>query len=251
MRKSLKYYFFCVLFSLGINGFAQEQEVDGIVADLDTRNRINRVKITNLTTGLSLFNSTKGEFKIPAKSGDKVTAYAEGYYQDTLVYKGQSALVFYLKRMAIPLQEVLVKDSLESARKRYEETKRQFNSLTRIGNNKDLLSVGSSGAGLSIDAIWSAFSKEGKNARRLMDIMERDYINNFIDEKFNRRLVSKVTGLTGDQLEVFMIKYRPSYYFVYGASEYDLVSYIQTAYSKFQKYPFLEDVSHLKPIELK
>ncbi len=235
----------------GINAFAQELDIEGIVTDRDTRSRINRVKVTNIRTGQTLFNNTKGEFKIGVKQGDKIAAEAEGYYRDTLVYGNQSAMVFYLKRRAIPLREVLVKDSLENARKRYEEAKKQFSNLTRIGNNKDLLSIGSGGVGLSIDAIWSAFSREGKNARRLMDVMERDYINNFIDEKFNKKLVGEVTGLKGDRLEVFMLKYRPSYYFVYGASEYNLVEYIKTAYIKFQKYPFLEDISHLKPIEVK
>lgn len=245
-----KYLFVLFLF-LGISVSAQEIEIEGIVTDKDTHSRINRVTITNIRTGQKLFNNTKGEFKLTVKSGDKITAEAEGYYKDTIAYSNQSAIVFYLKRKAIPLKEVLVKGSPEDARRKYEEARKQFNSLNRLGNNQDLLSLGSGGVGLSIDAIWSAFSKEGKNARRLMDVMERDYMNNVIDEKFNKKRVTEITGLTGDRLEIFMINYRPSYYFVYGASDYDLASYIKMAYIRFQKYPFIEDVSNLKPIENK
>lgn len=228
--------------------FGQENEVEGIVFDKDTRYRLTRVSIKNLRTNMSLYNNTKGEFKLVVKPGDKIVAAISGYRLDTLVYTNQSAILFYLQRLAIPLQEVLVKDSVLSARKRYEEMREQFNTLNRLGNNHDLLAIGSGSVGLSIDALWSAFSREGKNARKLADIMDRDYKNNFIDEKFNRQLIKKVTGLGGDKLEVFILNYRPSYYFVYGASEYDLVSYIKMALIRFNKHPHLEDLTELRPI---
>lgn len=233
--------------SLGVS-FAQEKEVEGIVFDKDTRYRLTRVSIKNLRTNISIYNTTKGEFKLPVKEGDKIVASIVGYRLDTITYNNQSALLFYLQRLAIPLQEVVVKDSVLSARKRYEELRRQFNTLNRIGNNKDLLATGSGSVGLSIDALWSAFSREGKNARKLMDVMERDYKNNFVDEKFNKSLITKVTGLKGGKLEAFILNYRPSYYFVYGASEYDLVSYIKMAYIRFQKDPYQDNISELKPI---
>ena len=217
--------------------------------DQGTKQRVNRVNITNLRSGIKLFNNTKAEFKIAVKTGDKLIAVADGFYIDTLVYSGQPAIVFYLERVAIPLKEVLVKDSLLSARKRYEELRKQFNSLNRL-TNRDLLAIGPAGAGLSIDAIWNSLSRQGRNAKRLQDIMERDYQSNFVDEKFNRALVSKQTGLRGDQLELFMLNYRPSFYFVYGASDYDLASYIKMSYIRFKNNPKTYDVSNLEPIEL-
>lgn len=239
--------FFVGVFFIALNAFAQEQELSGVVFDNDTHNRINRVNIKNERTQIKLFNNTKGEFSITVKPGDKIVAIAEGYYVDTLTYTNQAALVFYLKRVAIPLKEVLVKDSVENAKKRYEELRKQFSSLNRL-TNRDLLSIGQTGVGISIDAIWNSLSREGRNAKKLQGIMERDYMNNFIDEKFNKALVSKITGLSGDKLTVFMLNYRPAYYFVYGASDYDLVSYIKMAYLRFQKHPYLEDLSELKPI---
>lgn len=231
------------------NTFAQEKDIEGIVFNKDTQYRLNRVTIKNINTGTTLFNNTKGEFKIKVNSGDKVVANLEGYKPDTIIYKNQSAIIFYLQRLAIPLAEVVVKDSLLSAKKQYEEIKKQFNSLNRIGNNRDVTSFSNGGIGFSIDAIWSAVSKEGKNARRLQEIMERDYRNNFIDQRFSKQLVKRVTGLQDDKLLLFMIKYRPSYFFIIGASEYDLVSYIKMAYIRFKKDPFAVDVSSLKPIE--
>jgi hypothetical protein len=233
--------------AIGVS-FAQEKEVEGIVFDKDTQFRLTRVNIKNLRTNVSIYNTTKGEFKLSVREGDNIVAVISGYRLDTITYTNQTALLFYLQRLAIPLQQVVVTDSVLSAKRRYEEMRRQFNSLNRLGNNKDLLAIGSGSVGFSIDALWSAFSKEGKNARRLMDVMERDYKNNFIDEKFSKTLITRVTGLKGDKLEVFIHNYRPSYYFVYGASEYDLVSYIKMAFIRFNKNPYREDLSELSPI---
>lgn len=239
--------FFIVISFLGAYS-AFSQEIEGITFDKDSRLRINRVNIINLKTKESVFNDIKGEFRINVKSGDQIVAVLTGYHADTLVYKDQPALIFYLQRKAIPLREVWVQDSILSARKRYEELKKDYQSLNRLGNNQDLLLMNS--GGVSIDAIWSAFSREGKNARRLTEILERDYQNNYIDEHFNKQIVKRVTDLKeGDKLEIFMLKYRPSYYFLIGANDYDLASYIKMAYVRFKKDPYYDDISLLQPIE--
>ncbi|OAQ37939.1 hypothetical protein A5893_16340 [Pedobacter psychrophilus] len=226
-------------------------QVGGIVFDLDTRFRINRVVITNLNTNESVFNNTKGEFFIKAKVGDILISKLQGYKSDTLKFAGQTSLIIYLKRLSIPLPEVVFKDSVLSAKAKYEETKKSFNKAVRLGNNKDLISVGPSGAGLSIESIWSSFSREGKNARKLMEIMERDYQNSLIDQIFNKELVKRVTGLKGDKLLIFMINYRPSYSFAVKAKDYDLVSYIKITYMRFQMNPNLQDISDLRLIEIR
>lgn len=244
----------CVLIFLIFSFAAYSQtiaEVGGIIFDRDTRFRINRVIVTNLNTKESVFNNTKGEFFIKASIGDILTSKLQGYKSDTLKFAGQASLIIYLKRLSIPLPEVIFKDSVLSANAKYEETKKSFNKALRLGNNKDLISVGPAGAGLSIESIWSSFSREGKNARKLMEIMERDYQNSLIDQIFNKELVRKVTRLNGDKLLIFMINYRPSYAFAVKAKDYDLVSYIKIAFMRFQMNPNLQDISHLRLIEIR
>ncbi|MBK0383112.1 hypothetical protein I5M32_09085 [Pedobacter sp. SD-b] len=243
-------FFSFVIFTL--SAYAQTKgEIGGIVFDSNTKFRLNRVLLTNVNTQQSIYNNNKGEFFIKINVGDILTSKLQGYRTDTLRYTGQTTLIIYLKRLAIPLPEVVFKDSVLSAKAKYEETKREFNKAIRLGNDKDLISTGPAGAGLSIEAIWSAFSKEGRNARKLMEIMERDYQNSFVDEIFNKDLVARVTGLKGDRLLIFMINYRPSYAFAIKARNYDLINYIKVAYMKYQMNPKLEDISELEPIEIK
>ena len=237
------------IFIFSFKTFAQQQNIAGLVFDKDTKYRLNRVNILNTRTQEAVFNNTKGEFLIDVKIGDILISYLDGYKRDTLKITNQTALVIYLKRLAIPLPEVIFKDSVLSARDKYEQTKKEFNKAVRLGNNKDILNIGPSGVGLGIDAIWSAFSREGKNARKLMEMMERDYQNAVIDKIFNKELVTRVTGLRGDKLLLFMLNFRPSYAFAVKANEYELVNYIKLANMRFKINPNYEDITRLKPIE--
>lgn len=228
--------------------FAQENSIGGIVFDKDTKFRINRVSILNTRTQKAVFNNTKGEFYIDAKEGDIIISSVFGYRNDTTKITNQTSFAIYLQKLSIRLAEVVVKDTALSAKAKYEEIKKEFNKAYRVGNNKDILTVGQGGAGLGIDALWSAFSKEGKNARKLMEQMEKDYQNAIIDQVFSKSLVTRATGLKGDNLLVFMLSYRPSYAFATKANEYDLVNYIKIAYTRFKMNNYYQDVSSLKPI---
>jgi hypothetical protein len=240
---------FFLLITISIAAKAQQEEnVGGIIFDYDTKFRINKVSITNTRTQKSVYNNNKGEFFVNVKKGDLLISSLMGYKSDTLTYTGQTTIIIYLKRRAIPLPEVIFKDSVLSAKEKYEETKKAFNKAARLGNNKDILNIGQNGVGLGIDAIWSTFSREGKNARKLMETMERDYQNAFIDQVFTKDLVTKTTGLKGDRLLVFMINFRPSYNFVIRANQYDMGSYIKMAYMRFKMGNY-QDLSQLKPIE--
>ena len=239
--------FLCLIYCT-FTAFSQEKSIGGIVVDKDSKFRLSRVNILNTRTQQKVFNNSKGEFFIDAKDGDMIISSLSGYKNDTIKIANQTALVFYLRRLSIRLPEVVFRDSALSAKAKYAETKKEFNKLYRLGNNKDLLNIGPNGAGLGIDAIWSAFSKEGKNARRLLEIMERDYQNAIIDQVFNRELVNRTTGLKGGKLLVFMLNFRPPYEFVVKANEYELVNYIKQAFMRFNMSNF-QDVSDLKPIK--
>ena len=55
----------------------------------------------------------------------------------------------------------------------------------------------------------------------------------FIDHRFNKALVRKLTNLDGSNLDVFMLRYRPSYAFTLTAPEYDFQLYIKKCFQLF------------------
>ncbi|MFC5282592.1 hypothetical protein [Pedobacter alpinus] len=245
MKPFLYFFIFCC-FSLKL--FAQQEPLGGLVFDKDTKNRLNRVSITNLRTKQLVYNNVKGEFFINAQPGDILISTLNGYKTDTLQLRNQNSIIIYLQRRSIPLPEVVFKDSVLMAKAKYEEAKKAFNQAVRLGDNSDILNISNGGVGLDIDALWSIFSKEGKNARKLMETMERDYQNNMVDQIFNKNLVTKITGLKGEKLVVFMLNYKPSYAFVIKANEYSLISYIKQSYAMFKMNPNPFDLSSLKAI---
>lgn len=220
---------------------AQEKTVRGVVFDLDSKIRLARVQILNTRTQQSFFNNTKGEFKTNAQKGDLLVARLQGYRSDTVIVAEQNDLIFFLKRTSIRLKEVIIRDTLVSPEKKLKEIQEEYKNIYLKGNSSDLLAIGGSngqgGAGLSIDALYSAFSREGKNARKLQKIIDRDYKEVVIDYRYTPLLVQKATGLTGLKLKDFMQQYRPSYAFTLEATDYQLFLFIHSSYQKYLKNP--------------
>ena len=226
--------------------FAQERSLLGVVFDRDSKIRLSRVYIENVRTQVGFYNNTKGEFKTSARAGDLLVARLEGYLSDTIVVDAKSDVVFLLKRKSVRLREVVIKDTLKNPAKQLQETQNAYRDIYRKGNTDMLTGVGPGGVGLSIDALYSLFSREGKNARFLQKAIERDYKESIIDYRFTPNLVQQATGLSGLKLRDFMQQYRPSYTFILEANDYDLLRFIQASYQKYLVNP---DAYRLPPLK--
>jgi hypothetical protein len=231
--------FWTLIFFLFISTkiFAQERFVDGIIFDSNSKERIAEVDVQNISTGKSIYNSIKGEFKINAQIGDVLVFSCQNYHNDTLKVVTYASLAVYMNRLAIQLNEVTIRDSIVTPDQQLAATKRDYNKVYGLIADKDLLSLSSDGVGLSIDALWNSFSREGRNATRLRETIQGDYYQNVIDYRFNRTMVGRITGLKDFQLTDFMRKYRPGYYFVITASDYDFITSIKANLKRYLRRP--------------
>jgi hypothetical protein len=220
---------------------AQDKPIQGIVFDTDSKQRLTRVYIFNTRSGEGFYNTTKGEFKTNVREGDVLVAALQGYGVDTVRVRSESTILFYLKRNIIQLQEVVVKDSLGSPEDRLKAKIEEYNSAYSKGAIGNLLAVGGSngggGAGLGIDALYSLLSRQGKNARLLQKIIERDYRDAIIEYRFTKTLINRVTGLNGAKLIDFKQQYKPGYYFILEANDYELIEYIKKSYTFYLQNP--------------
>lgn len=240
MKLWLLIVLFCGLF---FRAFAQDKQthpadgqVEGVVFDKDTKDRVARTNIINATTGKSYYNNLKGEFKVDARSGDKLIFLKEDYLPDTLIVKGNANMAVSLQRMAIPLKEVTIHDSLATPLQRLQATRKEFSKAYGSSAYNDILSVSpGSGAGISIDALWNSISRSGRNAQHLQGVIQSDYQQNVIDYRFNRTYVGNITKLKDQELTDFMIKYRPGYYTVTTASEYEFITLIRNNLRRYQR----------------
>jgi len=213
---------------------AQTGQVEGIVFDKDTKERIARTGITNLTTGKSYYNNLKGEFKVDAQTGDKLVFIKEDYKPDTVLVNGTSNLAIYLQRTAIMLHVVTIKDSLHTPMQQLMATRKEFSKAYGSGAYSNPFStIPGGGAGLNLDALYNSLSKSGRDAAHLRDLIQQDYEQNVIDYRFNKSYVANITRLKGDELKEFMGRYRPSYYRVTTDTEYEFITYIRTSLRRF------------------
>ncbi len=243
--KPLILLIFC-LFTVKV--FAQETSVAGIVFDTQSKDRLSRVNVLNLSTGLSVYDNLNGVFSIAAKPGDKLIFTQPEHFADTVKVLDYIPLGIFLQRKAIQLKEVSIFDTLQDPLKRLMAKRRDFSKAYGPLADKDFLTLSpGGGAGLGIDAIWNSLSRSGRNAAHLRETIDNDYKQDVIDYRFNKTLVARVTGLKDKRLADFMLKYRPGYYLVANSSEYEFILSIRTNYRRYLRSPAAHALQPLYP----
>ena len=99
-----------------------------------------------------------------------------------------------------------------------------------------MTSIGPMGAGIDINELIRLFQFR-KNAAtlRFQERLVQEERDKFIDRRFNKILVRRLTGFDGNELEEFMIKYRPDFEFTAATSDYDFQAYIKKAAEDYKK----------------
>lgn len=111
-----------------------------------------------------------------------------------------------------------------------------------------VLSVGpQGGAGLDINEFINMF-KFRRNRRMLafQDRLLREEEERFIDHRFSRTLIIKLTQLRGPGLDTFIARYRPTVEFTQYSSDYEFQSYIKDCFLHYQRLQKIEGDLQLK-----
>ncbi|HEX2848715.1 MAG TPA: hypothetical protein VHN59_19370 [Chitinophagaceae bacterium] len=91
-------------------------------------------------------------------------------------------------------------------------------------------------AGFDLDALIDIFNFKKKRSmasfqRRLIQ-QEQD---KYVDHRFSKALVRRLTGLDSTELDKFMITYRPPYEFTALLGDYDFQKYIKDSFERYKK----------------
>jgi hypothetical protein len=98
------------------------------------------------------------------------------------------------------------------------------------------LSVSPVGVGLDLDEFINMF-RFRKN-RRMLAFQQRllqEEADKYIDHRFSRALVKRITGLSGAELDTFMLRYRPSLELTESTTDYEFQSYIKDSFLHYRK----------------
>lgn len=132
------------------------------------------------------------------------------------------------------LKEVIVRPRsyrLDSLQNRIDYAK-GFN--FRRPNVESMTSIGPQSAGIDINELIRVFQfRKNRSMEAFRERLLQQERDKYVDHRFNKALVIRLTALRGSALDSFMQMYRPSYEFTIRTPEYDFQLYIKRAHAEF------------------
>lgn len=97
-------------------------------------------------------------------------------------------------------------------------------------------SSGAFGVGLDLDAFINMFNfRKNRRMAHFQQRLIQEEQDKFIDHRFTKPLVRKITKLAGAEQDDFMKKYRPSLDFTRNATDYEFAEYIKLAWQEYER----------------
>ena len=226
--------------------------VSGTVLDVSKINYVENVRVVS-SGGMFAITDSLGRYSILVDEKDSLTFY----------YNKKPTQQFAVKTIPDPtrfnisihvtvkgkyqvLNEVVVfakthkQDSIEN-RQAYADI---FN-YQKPGLSTSVTPGG--GVGADVNELINIFRfRRNKRLKAFQERLEIQEQEKYIDYRFSKVYVKRVTGLRSPYLDSFLVWYRPEYEFVRNSNEIDFNQYILLAYYQFQK---LVDIPEAKKEE--
>jgi hypothetical protein len=204
--------------------------IDGTVYDKSMMYGMRGVSVMG-ASGVGTITDSLGHYHIRLAAGDSI------YFS----YLGRATTKFPVKDIPLgfpfdmslevavdSLPSVFVRsvnyreDSLQNRREYKKIFDYEADYLTSMKSNRRGAGIG---VGLDLDLLL-----DGKKNRRMLAFQQRleeEEKDKYIDHRFTRSIVKRVTGLQPPALDTFMRQYRPSYDFIQSCkTEYEFYQYI-------------------------
>lgn len=210
---------------IGTVNLAAGQTLEGIVMELNSSKPIQQVEVRNLTTDATVETNASGGFEIDAELNDLLTFGYPGFRLDTLV-----VVDFQIKRVYLtPLEDFNILEDVEIT----DLSDLQLEEEIRVARERGRSVHTVQGGGIAISPS-RLFGKEAKDARERYDALLEEQERRLIDSKFNEDKITPITPLKGRDLDLFIVKFRPSYEFAKQSDEEQIRLYIMDSYKKFK-----------------
>lgn len=206
----------------------------GRVYDKLTDSLLPAVNIWNLTKGKGAVANSKAVYHIDADENDKILFSHQGYRNDTVTVEFSHLQLGYNPNMQASsrtLETVYVDESYyqrDSIQRRldnkeiYEQSEKKF--ISRNGPTD--------GVGIAVSP-GSFFSKKNQELRKTKQRLEEEEEQAYVDFRFSESYVAYLTKLNGQDLQDFLLTYRPSYKFCRKTDKLNMQKYITTKLEEF------------------
>lgn len=235
------------LFITGLSGSAQLYKIKGVVYDSSRNYPVEAVSVLS-TSGRGTVTNNDGQYEIEVAEKDSIWfSYLNKPTMKFPVLKIVNTMSFDIAlQVNVPtLREVKIKPKnyrFDSLQNRNEYAKIFNYQKPKL---KAVTPQYGAGAGFDLDEIINMFRfKRNRSIASFQKRLVEQEQDKYVEYRFSKALVRRLTQLDGNALDSFMRLYRPSYMFTKFAAEYDFQQYIRDSYFRFKNglrpLPFLK-----------
>jgi hypothetical protein len=242
----LKKFIHIFFLLLSISAIAQQKKqgyvtVSGTVYDISARQPIEAVAVLS-TMGNGTLTDSLGKYSITVRWTDSIWFSMLGkttmrYSVDTIVNPEQFNIMIHLRVGDLPEVRVRSKnyklDSIDN-RKEYAKVFNFKKPGISLSNNRTY-SPGGLSVGFDLDEFINIFRfKRNRSLAALQKRLLQQEQDKYIDYRFNKAFVRKLTKLQQPQIDSFMNEYRPSYEFLQTVNDIEFGYFIQKSFEQFK-----------------
>ena len=208
----------------------QALTVKGIVFKKGSADRVSQVLITDLKSQVVMMSDELGGFNIKTAIGDTLLITKNNYTPQKVIVLNNSDMVIYMQP-AIQLNGVTIKGQSE---------KQELNSVMKEYRSQGVFNDGKSlpfweFLNSPITGLYNLFGKGPAQARRFAEFAKNEQEANIVDKRYTKELVKRITNIPDDEIDKFMVAFRPSYEDMKEWNDYQLIQYIKKEFAYYQR----------------
>jgi hypothetical protein len=241
-----KIYFLTFLFLLATGNIFAQLTVSGTVYD-STRTVYVKNVLVKTKSGNHTITDSLGQYSIAVTKNDSIA----------FVYRNKSTPEFAISEIVnlaafdVAIQ-VRVHGKFKTLRevtvtsKTYKEdsieNREDFEHIFDYSRPGFELSDDNNNAGIDLDQLIDMFRfKRNKDMHMMQKRLINEEQDKYVDYKFNKALIKRITTIDSSDIAIFMRRYRPSFEFVHSSTTADYYQYILDASYEFKANKHLQD----------
>ena len=215
--------------------------VSGTVFDISKINFVENVRVVS-SSGIFSITDSMGKYKIPVTEKDSIYFY----------YNNKPTQQFAVKQIADPLHfdiclHMSVKGKYAALKevtvfsKSYREdsliNRQEYADIFNYKKPGVSSSISTNGTvGVDLDELINIFRfRRNKRLEAFQKRLETEEQEKYVNYRFNKLFVKRITGMQGSMLDSFLVWYRPSFDFTKKCTEVEFNKYILDAQHHFNK----------------
>lgn len=232
MRSFLKIHLLLLLFIVAGNQLQAQLTVTGTVFDSSKRNYVENVQVES-SGGKVTRTDSMGRYKITVSEKDSLTFIYKNKPTQKFAVKDIASITQFDISLGITvkggyhtLKEVIV--FARSYREDSIENRQTYADVYNYRKPTIRTSISPSGAvGADVNEIINMFRfRRNKHLKAFQARLEQQEQDHFVNYRFNKNFVKRITGLQGAQLDTFMVRYLPTYQFASTADDVTFNKYV-------------------------